>query len=631
VRTWGLLFIAVSLIIIGFASFMSSDWEMRLGPITPVATLPPQGDPADDLDPLPVVGLIPGLHVKDLGLPAYVAASDDKVFVADAYATTGVIKIYDMNGAYLSSLGDIGRQQLSYVVAMSLDKDNNLVVLDAGAKIFVYNQAGQVENVISLDTNARPELAWSRAALATDEGFFVLALDSVFQFNKIGKLVQVISNENDEFSLAMSPSEFYLGPSGLALHNDELWVSDSVNGRLLRLGSNGRFVESISMPEKNGVSPYPTAMQIDTKGNFYVVDAARRVLVKLSSTGEVLSEVKLQGADAIDGPDDVYSLALTSHGQLLVADSHAGTITLWNTDGKLVNTGALVTANARFLFPRVIEVGEERMYIASGEPKLGKEMDYSIYQCDLSGSKVSLFAKEWDFEPLRGPADMVLHGEYLYVLDGSRVLVFTELGEPKYSIGEDTSNWDGFGSIDLFGIPAGPQGLAVDIYGHLWVADTHKQRLVVFDGNGDFLRQVALGEYVWPKSINFAPDGTVLILNAYEGQVIRMELSGQIMATYGSPGSEEGQLGVVADMNQLDGPRDLVVAPDGTIYVVDTYNSRIVAYTDAGNYQLAVGGFGSKTGEVYLPSSIAYHAMTDNYYLTDTFNHRIQVLRFLTR
>ncbi|MBS3950971.1 MAG: hypothetical protein KGZ53_09980 [Peptococcaceae bacterium] len=627
VRTLGLLVVAILLIAVGLISYMSSEWELSLGPTTPVTTLPPKDSASQELAPLQAMGLIQGLAVTDIGLPSQVAVGLDRLYVADAYASVGVLKVFDFKGTHLFSFGNIGQGELSYVVGIAVNDAGDIVVLDTSTTIFVYSPEGKLHKVMDLDKGSRPELAWARAVQPTGDGYYVLALDKVYSFDLEGRYTGSSSPKGDDERLAMSPSEFYLGPSGLAAYGTSLWVSDSVNGRLLRLGSNGRFDQSVTLPTKDGIDPYPTAIQIDDYGNFLVVDAARQVLLKLLPSGEPLSEAKIGSASVLDGPDDVFSLALAHNGMLFLSDSHTGTVNLWDVSQGLKLGEDLVNASARFLFPRVVAVLGNDVYISSSEPRLGKEMEHKVLKTDFAGLAVQEFVTSWDGEPLHGPVSIKFYDNHVYILDGSRVLVLEQDGTPLRTIGDETADWGGFGTAYLLGYATGPQGLAFDNQGNVWVADTNRQRLVVFDRSGGFLTQIALGDQVWPQSLAFSPDGTLLVLNGYEGQIIRMDTSGSILTTFGSPGHGVGELGVIADMNSLDGPRDLVVSNEGYIYVVDTYNSRIVTFTAKGTFEAAAGTFGSAMGEVYLPSGITYHAESDFFFLADTYNHRVQMFK----
>lgn len=618
--------VAALLIIIGLISYMTSEWEPA-SPGNPTTTLPPKNPSGEDAEPLAAVGMIQGLEIRDIGLPAQVTVSEDKLYVVDAYATSGVIKVFATTGAFLYSFGDISHEELTYVVDIATDYQGNVIVLDASSAVFVYSPEGIVQKRLDLGSNERPDLAWARIVQPVGEDYYVLSLNKLYRFNNDGLLMSTYPSAQDSYSLGTAPSEFYLGPSGLAVDTDALWISDSVNGRVLRLGASGQFDKEVALPNKDAIAPYPTSLQIDHVGNLLVVDAARQVLLKISQEGTVLGESRLNTSALLDNVDDVYTLALAGDGKLYVCDSRLGRVDVWDLTTKPSKTATLISAKARFLFPTAVAVGPAGVFILSGESRMGYDLEYRIYFSDFSGLNVQPFASTWKDAPLHGPTKLLLSNSELYVLDKDRVLVYTLDGKEVRSIGENIADWGGFGFVDMFGISTGPQGLAIDSANQLWVADTNRQRLVVFDPFGMFVREVPLGESVWPQAITFSPDGSLLVLNSYEGQVLRIDPSGKMLATYSSAGSGDGQLAVIAEMNRFDGPRDLVIDSEGSIYVVDTYNSRIVVFSSQGSYEGASGSFGSAMGKVYLPSSLTYLSSNDTFYLADTYNHRVQMLK----
>ncbi|MBT9156513.1 MAG: hypothetical protein DDT37_01499 [Firmicutes bacterium] len=119
----------------------------------------------------------------------------------------------------------------------------------------------------------------------------------------------------------------------------------------------------------------------------------------------------------------------------------------------------------------------------------------------------------------------------------------------------------------------------------------------------------------------------MLILNTFGGQVLRVNADGELLAAYASPGGGFGQLRVVEDRGLLGGPRDIMVDAEGSFYVLDTYNSRILKFAHTGEPLYAVGSFGSEVGMLYLPTALAPAPDEGQVWVVDTYNHRLQLLQ----
>ncbi|MCJ7624721.1 MAG: NHL repeat-containing protein, partial [Anaerolineaceae bacterium] len=108
----------------------------------------------------------------------------------------------------------------------------------------------------------------------------------------------------------------------------------------------------------------------------------------------------------------------------------------------------------------------------------------------------------------------------------------------------------------------------------------------------------------------------VIEIDPYEGKIIDL-LPDRV---FGSPGNEPGS---------FNSPRNLAVAPNGTIYVADSYNHRIQHFSADGELLHVWGNFasvdsGSAPGGTFNePWGIAV-ALDGSVYVSDTWNHRIQ-------
>jgi DNA-binding beta-propeller fold protein YncE len=103
-------------------------------------------------------------------------------------------------------------------------------------------------------------------------------------------------------------------------------------------------------------------------------------------------------------------------------------------------------------------------------------------------------------------------------------------------------------------------GLALDAKGLLWVADRENQRIQVFDQDGTFIRQMKYAGL--PCGIQIG-DEYVYMTNGFTGQLLKLDLQGNVLAALGKPGKGLGEFGEA---------HFVAVSPKGDIYVSDTVN-----------------------------------------------------------
>ena len=148
-----------------------------------------------------------------------------------------------------------------------------------------------------------------------------------------------------------------------------------------------------------------------------------------------------------------------------------------------------------------------------------------------------------------------------------------------------------------------------------------------FDKRGNILTQFGAGMFVWPHGIDVDPDGDIWVADARgnEGrghQVIKFSPEGVVLLRLGTAG--------VAGRTRttLDQPNDVLVAPNGDIFVADGHpangNNRIVKYSSDGRYLMEWGETGSNPGEFRTPHALAMDA-NGLLYVGDRSNRRIQV------
>jgi sugar lactone lactonase YvrE len=111
-----------------------------------------------------------------------------------------------------------------------------------------------------------------------------------------------------------------------------------------------------------------------------------------------------------------------------------------------------------------------------------------------------------------------------------------------------------------------------------------------------------------------APDGTVYVADTWNHRIQRFSASGDFLGKWGSYGSGDGQFSY---------PSSVAVAPDGTVYVADNGNYRIQCFSASGAFLSKWGSQGSGNGQFSYPYGVAV-ASDGMVYVAEIGNHRIQ-------
>ena len=106
-------------------------------------------------------------------------------------------------------------------------------------------------------------------------------------------------------------------------------------------------------------------------------------------------------------------------------------------------------------------------------------------------------------------------------------------------------------------------GLAIDAKGLLWVTDRENQRLQIFNQDGKFIRQIKYAGL--PCALDIGPK-YIYMVNGFAGQLLRMDLDGNVLAAVGKPGNGLGEFGEA---------HFVAVSSKGDVYVADSVNRAV--------------------------------------------------------
>ena len=191
-----------------------------------------------------------------------------------------------------------------------------------------------------------------------------------------------------------------------------------------------------------------------------------------------------------------------------------------------------------------------------------------------------------------------------------------------------------------------PDGMAVDGFGNLYIADTENHRIRRVNPSGIITTVAGTGEtgfsgdngpavrarLYYPRGVAVDAAGNLFIGDAYNHRIRRVDPSGIITTIVGTgePGfSGDGGPAVAA---QLLGPQGVAADGAGNLYVADSVNFRIrrvdpsgMIITIAGTGKQGYSGDGGPaTGaRLNVPEGVAVDA-AGNLFIGDAYNHRIR-------
>lgn len=172
-----------------------------------------------------------------------------------------------------------------------------------------------------------------------------------------------------------------------------------------------------------------------------------------------------------------------------------------------------------------------------------------------------------------------------------------------------------------------PQAIAVDASGNVFVADTYNHQVKLYrwnTGTSTYVydasfcatnRTLVSGKNInYPRDIAVGPDGSIYLLDSGNGRILK------------ASDAEDNSWEVFYESTQLGNPYGFTVANDNTIYVAATDLHQVIQISAAGVKLRTIGHYGKGYAQFRNPRDVAVDG-NNKIYVADTYNHRVQILK----
>jgi streptogramin lyase len=390
---------------------------------------------------------------------------------------------------------------------------------------------------------------------------------------------------------------------------------------ILEWGSNGTGDGEFNIPRQ---------MVFDASGNIYVVDSFNHRIQKFDSSGTFITKWGSNGTG--DGEFDIpVGIAIDLSGSIYVVDIGNDRIQKFDSSGTFLSKwGTTGTGDGEFSGPIDIAIDTSGImyvtdYVNRRVQKLdssgtfilmwgwgvaggtGFEICTSSCQAGISGAGDGQFA---------GPEGVAVDlAGNVYVTDGPNFRMQKFDGSGRFITKWGTSG-TGDGQFDY------PTDVTVDASGHVYVADIHNFRIQKFDGSGVFFAKwgtfgTGAGQFSSPQGVAVDATGNVYVGDTGNHRIQKFGPPFETLLFL----TKQGSFGM--GNGQFDEPWGVALDAEGNVYVADTNNDRIQKLDENAKWLANIGTPGTGDGELNYPTDVAIDA-TGNIYVSDTFNDRIE-------
>ncbi len=246
------------------------------------------------------------------------------------------------------------------------------------------------------------------------------------------------------------------------------------------------------------------------------------------------------------------------------------------------------------------------------------EIKKRLYVTDSSNCRILSYDSEFNYlsalHPkggLKNPTSILrtIDGRFLVVAPAKRNVVVIDVAQKSINL------------LDLAEVSDSatfnPGRMAIDSDGNIYIIDRANNRILVFNSNLKFNKEVIKESKIRFDDIKVDRDGYIYTLSTLEGIARKYDRSGKKILEFGGRGKGR---------DEFSFPTSLAVDDKGLIYIVDQHKNKIFVFDRKGKFVFNFSRPGWIEGRLAMPSYIFINN-SDTIFIVDRDNSRVSIFK----